>query len=114
MARPDRLIRGRSLRLQSPVVILEPNDVVLAEVITMLNLDQHQWDRTAGFNAMRGTARDIYGVSRPGFDGLAIQGDQAVPGDNEPVLGAALVPLVTQPLARADLEHLDFEVIIFG
>jgi hypothetical protein len=110
----DRSISGQCLRLQPPVIVVQADNVILAEVVAMLNLNEQQGDRARVLNAMGSAAGDIDGISGVHLDGAAIQGDHALPCDHEPVLRAALVPLVAQPLARADLERLDLEAIALG
>src|SRR5215831_12663075 len=89
-------------------VVLEANDVVLAEVLAVLDLDEHELGCTGVLDAMRRAALDVDGHSGPAFDLAVVQRHEAVPAHDEPVLGAPSVPLIAQPFARLhdDLLHL--------
>lgn len=107
--RLNRLILWRSLGPQPPVVIIETDDVIFAEVITMLNLNEYQRVSTGVVNPVGNAARDIDGIACPHLDCVAIQSDHPLSGDHEPVLGAARMPLVAESLRGAYLDRLDLE-----
>ena len=86
--------------LFAAVVVLEPDDVVLAEVGTALHLDDHQLVVVLVGDPVGVLDADVDGLTRLHDDGLAL--DQAGGGaaHDDPVLGAVLVGLVGQPVVR--------------
>ena len=90
---------GRS-DLGPPVVVLEAADVVLADVVAALHLDDHQLLVVRVGDAVRRPEADVDRVTGLRDDGLAVDDAGGRAGDDDPVLGAVLVGLVAQPLAR--------------
>jgi hypothetical protein len=98
----------------APVVIVQADNVVLAEVITVLDLNEHERDAAGVLNPVSRASRHIDGISAPHVDAVAVKGDNALSANHEPMLGAARMLLVAQPLPRLDLKRLDFEILGLG
>jgi hypothetical protein len=81
------LIPGRSVWPQPPVVIIQPDDVVLTEVVAVLNLHKHQRDTTGVVNTVCSTPGNIDGIASPHLKAGAVKCDDPVPRNHEPVLG---------------------------
>src|ERR1700749_3487018 len=102
------------LGLGATVVVVEPDDVVLAEVVAVLDLHEHQRQRAGVVDPVGHPDGDVYTVAALDRVVVAVEGDDPSPADHEPVLGTPLVLLVTQPLARLDLDGLHLEVTGLG
>jgi hypothetical protein len=54
------------------VIIVQADDVILAEVITVLDLNEHQRTVAGVLNPVGCTKRDIDGISSPNIDAAAV------------------------------------------
>jgi hypothetical protein len=52
------LIFGRGVRPKPAVVIVEADEVILAEIVAVLDLNEHQRNRTSVLDPVGGTTRD--------------------------------------------------------
>jgi hypothetical protein len=102
---------GRRGLLVPAVVVAQANDVVLAEVVTMLHFNEHQGHRASVLNPMGSATRHIDGVTSQCFHSAAVQADYALPRDNQPMLSTPLVPLVAQTLTWTDPYRLDLVTV---
>jgi len=91
------------------VVVLEAHDVVLAEVVAVLHLDEHHGAALRVLDAVVGADRDVHGVPRRQVARHPVEGHPRRAAHDEPVLGAPGVALVAEPLAGPDLDALDLE-----
>jgi hypothetical protein len=107
----DRPICGLSARPKPPVVVVKADDIVLAEIVAVLDLNEHQWNMTGVLDPVGDTARNIDSIPWADLDGAAVKGDDPMPRDHEPVLGAPRMRLVTEALAGAHLDRLDLEAV---
>jgi hypothetical protein len=103
-----------SFQRHPPVVIVQADDVVLAEVVTVLDFNEHERGATRVVNPVSRASRDIDGISSPYVDAVAVECDNALSANHEPMLGAVRMLLVAQPLPRLDLNRLDFEILGLG
>src|ERR1700761_7786008 len=99
---------------RAAVVVVETDDVVLAEVVALLDLDEHQRPGPGVADPVGHSDRDVDRVAPLDLAVTAVKGDDPGSGDHEPVLGAPGVLLVAQPLARPDLDGLHLEVARLG
>ena len=102
--RGDRLLPGERPRpaagLLPPVVVVEAADVVLAEVVAALHLDDHQLVVVEVGDAVRRPDPDVDAAAGLDLDGLAVDRAGRRAGDHDPVLGALAVGLVATAAAR--------------
>src|SRR5512139_2491661 len=96
---------GRSPR--APEVVLEPLDVVLADVIPRLHLDHDEVLASHALDAVHGAQGDVHGLPRREPQRLAVPRHHRLPADNLPMLGPVPVPLQAQPFPGPDDELLD-------
>src|SRR5579884_3365629 len=110
-AHPARFPTGRSPALfaGSPVTILEPHDVVLAEVRARLHLDDVQRDLAGILDAVTDADRDVRRLILLEQEDLIAAGDACRAGDDDPVLRAMMMQLQGQRRARLDLQALHLE-----
>src|SRR5262249_35441800 len=101
---------ARSSGLRTAFInIIEPDDVVLAEITTGLHLDQFERDLAGIGEAVNRADRDISRlVLVDGFLQIA-DGDLRGPPHHDPVLGAVQMLLQRQDPAGGDDEALDLE-----
>src|ERR1035441_4922693 len=97
---------GRAL-LAAPVVVVQPHDVILAEVVAVLHFDEDQRILAGVVDPMRHPDGNIDGLTRPDRDHLAVKGDGALAGHHEPVLRPAGMPLIAEPVAGRHGDRLD-------
>ena len=91
--------------LRSTVIVLDAHDVILAEVISALNLDEYKKRCPRIFDTMRGTCGNIY--SAAGFQGGSHDRSgppYGVAGNSHPVLRSAKMFLVAQAGSRKNLD----------
>jgi hypothetical protein len=88
-------------------IVVEANDVVLAKVIAILNLDEDQlvWARV--LYAMPRSSGNIDRLSGAERVGNVIEDDDCVTSRHEPVLRTVLVELIAETLACAYRDALD-------
>jgi hypothetical protein len=95
------------LDLDALVIVIETDDIVLAQVFAALDLDDHQRDLAGILQAV---------VLADGDEGrlvdvdhllLVTAGHQGGAGNDDPVLTAVVVLLQRKPLSRRDLDALD-------
>ncbi len=96
------------------VVVVEADDVVLAEVAALLHLDEQQRLVAAVLDAVRGAHGDVDGLARRDLLHHVVEGDRGRACDDEPVLGALGVALVAQAVARLHGDALDLEALGLG
>jgi hypothetical protein len=85
----NRLISQRSLWRQASVIIVQANNVILTEVVTVLDLDEHEGNIAGVLNPVSSPNRDIDGISAPHTDAVAVKGDHSLSADHKPMLGTA-------------------------
>src|SRR5438093_8961808 len=95
--------------LDPAVVVGQALDVVLAEVRAPLYLDEHERLAAGVLDAVRGPDGDV--DRAPARDVLRdpVERDHARPHHDVPVLGALVVTLVAEALARVDRDAFDLE-----
>src|SRR3954447_10465612 len=87
----------------SAVVVFEPFDVVFAEVLAVLHLDEHEQVVAGVRHAMRRPARDVDRPPRLEPVRPAVERDLSGAGDDDPVLSPPAVALIAQAPTRIDL-----------
>src|ERR1700710_101376 len=98
-------------RLRALIVILDTDDVVLAEIAPGLNLDQFQQNLAGIFQPVDGADRDIDRfVLVYDLDRLVDRHPRGAP-HHDPVLGAMVMFLQREPPARLDDDALDLVTI---
>lgn len=88
-------------------VVLQTLDVLLVEPVAMLHFDEHERHVTDGSDSMRRSPRHVDRVTGAHSPHVAVDGHLADARDDEPVLRAEKVALVTQPPTRRHLQPLD-------
>src|SRR5258708_5507537 len=89
----DRGLRGKSTRSSVPgsgrsgpsVVVVEAHDVVLAEVVALLDLDEDQRAVARVGDPVGGAQGDVDGLAHTELVVGAVEGHQGGAGDHEPV-----------------------------
>src|SRR5215472_11899590 len=94
-----------------PVMVLEADDVVLAEIGTRLHFDHMQRDFAGVFQPVRGTERDIGRLVFGEDDLFLAAADLGGALHDHPVLGAVMVHLQGQLAARLDQDVLDLDAV---
>jgi len=92
------------------VVVVEPGDVILAEVVAELYLDEHQVRRAGVLDPVGGPPGDVDGLTSGDRQLGTVQGDDAVARHHEPMFGSPLMALVAEALARRHCDPLDLVV----
>src|ERR1700730_17815589 len=105
-ARPR--LRSRS---HSAVVILNPHDIVLAEIAAGLDLDQLQVDLAGILEAMLRSDRDVDRFVLVNDLRLLPDHDAGRAADNNPVLGTMVMQLQREPSRRLHDDALDLEAV---
>ena len=98
------------IRLGPPVVVVQADDVVFAEVVAVLDLDEHQGNLARVVDPVRRAGRHIDGVTALHVGAVTVEGDDPGPAHHEPVLRTPCVPLVAEALPGPDLDCLDLEI----
>src|SRR6266542_3825628 len=98
---------GAERAVRPPVVVLAPDDVVLAEVGAVLDLDDHDPEAAGVLDPVPGTARHDH--RPPGLEPARPPADHDArrPRDHRPVLGTVAMALEADAVARVDHEALD-------
>src|SRR5580704_790143 len=97
---------GRGAGAGAAVVVMAADDVVLAEVGPVLDLDQDHRHAAGVLDAVPGAPRDIHRPPRLEPLGPPRDDHARGAGDDHPVLGPEAVPLQAEPLSRPDEEAL--------
>ena len=93
------------------IIVLNPNDIVLAEIAAGLDLDQFQRDLAGVFQPVHGADRDVDRfVLVHGLDEFVDCHARSAPY-HDPVLGAMVVLLQREATARLDDDALDLVAI---
>ena len=92
--------RSPSAEAGSPEVVGEARDVVLAEVVAALHLDEHQWFVAIVGNTMGSAHRHVDRGTCRQPERLVVERHRSGTADPEPVLGSSGVELVAEPLSR--------------
>src|SRR5271165_536013 len=106
-----RAIAQRRERSAAAVGILEPDDVVLAEIAAGLHLDQRQRDAAGIFQPVDAAERQIDALVLLNQPPFGIARDQGAAVHDHPVLGAVIVFLQRQPVAGIDDDPLYLEAV---
>jgi len=116
-----RLSAGSSARCRLALiarpaeVIIQTDDVILAKVGAVLNLDKDQWLRLAQvFDPMGAAYWNINRRSAAHQSLNIVKHKLAFTRDKKPVLRAAKMTLVTEPPLRVDSDALDLVVILIA
>jgi hypothetical protein len=83
------MIFRRPLQRRAPVIIIQADNVILAEVVTELDLNEYERNIASVLDPMGRAERDIDGISSPHFDAVAVKGDDSLSANHEPMLGTA-------------------------
>jgi hypothetical protein len=95
------MIRGQTIdRSRTPVIILNADDVVLAEITAGLNLDQFQQNLAGVFQPVDGADRDIDRLVLVHDLDQFVDGHARGAAHHDPVLGAVMMLLQREPAAR--------------
>jgi hypothetical protein len=86
----------------SPKVIVDSLDVVLTEIVTQLDLDEHQRFRAVVSHSVRHAGRNIDHIANSDLAWLTIKDYLTRTCDHEPVLGAMSVALIAETPFRSD------------
>src|ERR1700722_10802904 len=98
-------------RSRALIIILDADDVILAEIAAGLDLDQFQQDLAGVFEPVDGPDREVDRfVLMHDLDGI-VHRDLRGAEHPDPVLGAVMVLLQRQPIARLDRDALDLVTI---
>src|ERR1700730_11290883 len=87
-------------RLSAPVIVLDADDVVLAEIAAGLDLDQLQLNLAGVFQSMGGADRDVDRFVLVNDLDQFIAGDMRSASHHDPVFGARVMLLQREPAAR--------------
>src|SRR5690606_22716068 len=91
------------------VDVLQPLDVVLAEVAAGLDLDQLHRFAAPVAQAVHAALGDVRAFVLVQIEHLAVAGDLGHAGNDHPVLGAVAMPLEAERRAGLDHDALDLE-----
>ena len=100
----------RSPTTDSAEVVGEAFDVVLAEVVPALDLDEDHGMVAGVVDAVRRPAVNVHRIAGAQLDLLAVHADHRLTGDHVPVLAATTVPLQREALAGVDGDPLHLVV----
>src|SRR3989454_4442704 len=105
---PGYHIRGKCSWLPRPaIVICQPHDVVFAEIVAALHLDDVQWHRARVLQTVRRSLRNARALVDVEIEDTLAAGDPRGAGRDNPVLAAPMVVLERQAPARLDRHALD-------
>ncbi len=105
--------RPRMLRRDAAVDIVEPDDVVLTDIVAALHFDQAQRGTAGIFQAVFGTQWNVGRLIRRQQHNSLIDRYFGGSADNHPVLASMMVHLQRQRCARPYFDALDLEVRAF-
>jgi len=83
-----------------PEVILKPFDVILAEIRTALDLNEHKGFVTGVADTVETTDGHVNRITRTNPSGDPFKDHFADASNDEPMLGSMVVALITQPFPR--------------
>src|SRR5216684_7758390 len=106
MNRPDSLF-------DSLVVVCQPHDVILTEIIAKLHFNNLEWTNTAIAQTVICFERDMNVLALTQLQFLRTAHDVCYALDHDPVLFAPRVALQTEASAGFHLKHLDLEPGLF-
>ena len=114
-AHPRPPAPGSSARTCEPaVVVVEPDYVVLAEVITVLDLDEHKIVGALVLDPMSRASRDVDRLAGPKAMPGPLKDDARLARDDEPMLRSTGMALIAEALPGADDDafHLVIDLIV--
>ena len=91
----------------SPEIVVDTLDVVFTEIVAYLNLDKDKRVRAGVAYSVKLAGADIDGIADSNVTGLAVEDNLAGPTDDEPVLRAMGMALVTEAFAGIDSDLFD-------
>jgi hypothetical protein len=97
----------------SPVVILQPLNIILAEVGSPLYFDENQLLGANIFDAVGGACGYVDYPAGRDRQFLSIQRHFGNPRNHHPMLGAVFVFLIAESFLRQDFDPFDFVVVSF-
>src|SRR5687768_15234820 len=100
-------------RLAAPILIVEAQDVVLADVVAGLDLDHHAVDGAWIGQAVHRSGADVGGLVRTHEDLLLVAQHLGHSGNDDPMLAAMVMHLQRQAAAGPDDDALDLEARAF-
>jgi hypothetical protein len=106
--------RSSSASHDAAVVVLGPLDVVLAEIVSGLDLDKHQLRASRVGDAVPRAAGNIDGLPGAQLDRFVVPRDDSPSLDDVPVLAALPVALQAEPLTGLHDDALDLVVGLVG
>src|SRR5262249_46484782 len=92
----------------SPEIILQPHDVVLAQIIAALHFDKDHRGVAGVLDPVRRAYRDVDVFAGAENDFFVVESNLRRALHDEPVLGAARVFLIAQPFSWQNLNAFDF------
>jgi hypothetical protein len=95
-------------------IVFQALDVVFAEVVPALDLDEDNVLRSGVGDAMRLPGTDVDRLAGPERDVAAVEGDHRVPRHHMPVLTPPPVTLVGKPFPGIDGNSLDLVIAAVG
>src|SRR5690348_5061398 len=93
------------------IVVLQADDVIFTKVVAVLHFHEDQRGGAGVVDPVRHAEPDVDRGTRVHRHFGAVERDDAVALDDEPVLGPPGVPLVAEPLPGMHLDRLDLEGI---
>jgi hypothetical protein len=90
-----------------PEVVLKPNDIVLSEIGSALNLDENKSAFPYVFNPMSHARKDVDRLTLTKDDFFSIQSDPGTACDGHPMLRTMSMFLITQALSGQDFNTFD-------
>src|SRR5712692_662375 len=106
MNRPDSLF-------DSSVVVFQPHDVILTEIIAKLHFNNFEWTITAIAQTVIGLERDMNVLALAQLQFLRATYDVCYAFDDDPVFLAPRVALQTEAGAGFHLQHFNLEPRLF-
>src|SRR3954452_2556916 len=112
---PPRAAR-RSSGLLPAVVVVEAHDVVLAEIVALLDLDEDE-DLATGLrrvlDAVPAALGDVDALAGQEVVHDVVERPLSLACHHDPVFGTTVMELVAEPLTRVDGESLHLEGLVF-
>src|SRR4051812_15847760 len=99
-------------KLLPPVTVAEAGDVVLAEVVARLDLDDMQRHRSRIFQPMSDAEWNIGRLVGNQIEHIAFAGDPGHAAHDHPMLRPAVMPLQREPAARIDDQPVDLKALL--
>jgi hypothetical protein len=101
------------VRAATRVVIFKPNDIILAQILAILDFNNHEWNYARIFEAMLGASGDVCGLIAVEDFFFIIASDYGSPADHDPMFAAVVVHLETEPMSWLDFDPFDFVTATF-